>query len=86
MEELRRIQKYLGLEYSDERLNQILERCSSKNLKADVEQKRVNTPFLTREGTSYVYRKGDSIYRFCISKRDIEQNHAVEHEIEHVLS
>ena len=58
MKELRRIQKYFGLSHNDERLQQILDKCSIDNLRNEVDTGKVKTPFVDKEGNSIIYRKG----------------------------
>jgi len=57
--EMKRIQDYLGLENSDERLYQILQRCSLNNLKADIDKKIVTCQLVDEKGKSVLYRKGN---------------------------
>jgi len=57
--EVKRIQDYLGLENSDERLYQILQRCSLNNLKADIDKKIVKSQLVDEKGKSDLYRKGN---------------------------
>jgi len=58
VKELRRIQKYFGLSHNDERLQQILDKCSIDNLRNEVDTGKVKTPFVDKEGNSIIYRKG----------------------------
>ena len=58
VEELRKVSKYLGLAQSDNTLQQVLDKCSINNLKNDVKNKRVYTPFVNEQGESILYRKG----------------------------
>jgi hypothetical protein len=59
LNQLRRIQTYLGLSHSDERLQAVLDKCSLGNLRADVENGKVKTPLIDESGKSILYRKGD---------------------------
>ncbi|XP_060596179.1 sulfotransferase 2A1-like [Ruditapes philippinarum] len=58
LNQLRRIQTYLGLSHSDERLQAVLDKCSLGNLRADVENGKVKTPLIDESGKSILYRKG----------------------------
>ncbi|XP_053381294.1 sulfotransferase 1C2-like isoform X2 [Mercenaria mercenaria] len=58
LNQLRRIQTYLELKHSDERLRAVLEKCSLGNLKADVESKKIKTVLIDEAGKSILYRKG----------------------------
>ncbi|XP_045201956.2 sulfotransferase 2A8-like isoform X2 [Mercenaria mercenaria] len=58
LNQLRRIQNYLGLNHSDDRLQAVLDKCSFSNLKAEVESGKVKTPLIDEEGKSILYRKG----------------------------
>ena len=59
LEELSKLQDYLGLEHSHERLQQVLDRCSINKLKKDVHTRAVDTPFVDENGDSVIYRKGE---------------------------
>ncbi|XP_053381293.1 sulfotransferase 2A8-like isoform X2 [Mercenaria mercenaria] len=58
LNQLRRIQNYLGLNHSDERLQAVLDKCSLGNLRAEVENGKVKTPLIDEKGKSILYRKG----------------------------
>ena len=60
MNELRRVQTYLGLNHSDARLQQVLDRCSLKKLKADIDTRKVKTAMVDDNGKSILYRKGNT--------------------------
>ena len=57
---LRKVSEHLGLDLSDERLEQIMGKCSLQNLKNDVETGAVKTPLANKEGKSIIYRKGNN--------------------------
>jgi len=59
MEEMIKLQTYLGLKHSEDRLQKVLDKCSLKNSKAEVFEKKVLTPFIDDNGHSIVYRKGE---------------------------
>ena len=59
---MRRVIKYLGLDLSDARLA-VVWKCSLENLQKDVETGVVKTPFVTAEGKSVMYRKGNPLFR-----------------------
>lgn len=59
LKELKKIQEFLGLNHSEERLQEIYDRCSLKNMKADVESGRSFTNLLDENGKSILYRKGE---------------------------
>ncbi|XP_053380227.1 sulfotransferase 1C2A-like [Mercenaria mercenaria] len=58
LQEVRRIQKYLCLNHSDERLEAVLKKCSLETLKADVDSGKVKTRLIDEDGKSVLYRKG----------------------------
>ncbi|XP_060590863.1 sulfotransferase 2A1-like isoform X3 [Ruditapes philippinarum] len=58
LNQLRRIQTYLGLSHSDERLQTVLDKCSLGNLRADVENGKIKTVLIDESGKSILYRKG----------------------------
>ncbi|XP_053380226.1 sulfotransferase 1C2-like [Mercenaria mercenaria] len=58
LNQIRRIQTYLELNHSDERLRAVLEKCSLGNLKADVESGKIKTALIDEAGKSILYRKG----------------------------
>ena len=61
LKELTRLQNFLGLKHSEDRLQRVLDKCSLKNLKAVVLEKKVETPFVDDKGHSIMYRKGKII-------------------------
>lgn len=61
VQELRRISDYLGLQLSDDRLEEVLKRCAISNLKEDVDSGKVKTPIVNKEGKSLLYREGKFI-------------------------
>lgn len=61
VQELRRISDYLGLQLSDDRLEEVLKRCTISNLKHDVESGKLKTPVVNKEGKSLLYREGTSV-------------------------
>jgi len=61
MEEMTKLQNFLGLKHSEDRLQKVLDKCSLKNLKAEVLDKKVETPFVDNKGNSTLYRKGNMI-------------------------
>jgi len=65
VKELRRVTRHLGLDHSDDRLQQVLDKCSINNLKNDVKNKKVFTPLVNEQGESILYRKG-LYYIVCI--------------------
>ena len=61
MEEMTKLQNFLGLKHSKDRLQKVLDKCSLENLKAEVLEKKVQTPFVDNKGNSTLYRKGKTI-------------------------
>ncbi|XP_060567370.1 sulfotransferase 1B1-like [Ruditapes philippinarum] len=58
LNEVRRIQNYLGLNHSDERLQEVINRCSIDNLRNDVDSGKLKTQLIDNNGKSALYRKG----------------------------
>ncbi|XP_060590853.1 sulfotransferase 2A1-like [Ruditapes philippinarum] len=58
LHEVRRIQNYLGTNHSDERLQEVINRCSIDYLRNDVESGKVETSLKDDKGKSVLYRKG----------------------------
>ncbi|XP_052790238.1 sulfotransferase 1B1-like [Mya arenaria] len=55
---LRRLSDFLSVHNTDERLRQILDRCSFDRLKKDTESGKVVTKLVDKEGRPFLYRKG----------------------------
>jgi len=66
MEELTKLQTFLGLEHSEDRLQRVLDKCSLKTLKAEVLEKKFETPFVDDKGNSIMFRKGKIYYTVYI--------------------
>ena len=66
LHEVRRIQSYLGFNHSDKHLEAVINRCSIKNLRDDVESGTVPTRLKDEEGKSVLYRKG-TVYTSTIN-------------------
>lgn len=58
LEELRRIQHYFGMDHSDDRLKAVIDRCSLRKLKADVDEGKTKSGLMDEKGKSVLYRKG----------------------------
>ena len=58
LDEIRRLQHYLGLHHSDARLEHILNKCSIENLQADIRTGKVASFLRDEKGNSLIYRKG----------------------------
>ncbi|XP_052788285.1 sulfotransferase 1B1-like [Mya arenaria] len=56
--ELKRISEFLNVENTDERLGQILDRCSIERSKSDIESGQVKTQLVDKDGKPFIYRKG----------------------------
>lgn len=61
LKELRKVSTFLELDLSDERLQQVVDRCSLERLKKDVEEGRLRSLMVDKDGKSVVYRKGRCI-------------------------
>jgi len=57
---MRKVSKHIGRHLSDERLEEVINKCSLSNLKKDIETGALKTPLVTEEGKSILYRKGNS--------------------------
>lgn len=58
LDELKKLQKFLGQEHSDERLQEVLERCSLNNLRTEA-LKAKNVPLIVNEtSVARIFRKG----------------------------
>ena len=75
LQALRKVSTYLGLKLSDERLEQIIEKCSLQNLKKDVDTGVVKSPLVDKDGKSTLYRKGQ--YAFCDARSTILLEHCL---------
>ena len=61
--ECKRLQEYLGVHNTDDRLQQIIEKCSLSSLKSDVESGKVKTLLKDINNQPFIYRKGkNSVY------------------------
>jgi hypothetical protein len=67
LNEVRRIQNYLGLNHYDECLQEVINRCSIDNLRNDVDTGKLKTQLVDDNGKSALYRKGTRLYDFYIS-------------------
>lgn len=56
--ELKNLQRFFGLNHSDKRLQEILDKCSLANLKTAVLERKCVSPFFDEEVLARIYRKG----------------------------
>ncbi|XP_052762506.1 cytosolic sulfotransferase 1-like [Mya arenaria] len=56
--ELKRIQSFLGVKNTDERLQEVTSRCSIGNLRDDVQSGRTRTMLLDKDKKPFIFRKG----------------------------
>ncbi|KAL4219456.1 hypothetical protein ACF0H5_022035 [Mactra antiquata] len=59
LEELQKVQKFLGTDGTTHRLNQIITKCSFNNLKSNVDSGRLRTTLVDENKQPFVYRKGE---------------------------
>ena len=59
LDEIRKLQHYLELNYTDDVLEHILERCSIESLKRADRAGKNPTPFVDKNGDSLFFRKGE---------------------------
>jgi uncharacterized protein YpuA (DUF1002 family) len=61
LNEVRRIQNYLGLNLTEKRLEAVIDRCSLNKLKSDVDTGKVKSDLVDDKEKSVLYRKGTCI-------------------------
>ncbi|XP_045200034.2 sulfotransferase 2A1-like [Mercenaria mercenaria] len=59
LKELQRIQDFLEVSNSEERLKEILDRCTVKKMKEDIDTGKVVSSLKDKDGKSFLYRKGE---------------------------
>ncbi|XP_045200033.2 sulfotransferase 1C2-like [Mercenaria mercenaria] len=60
LKELRRIQDFLEVNNTEERLKEILDKCNVTKMKADIDTGEVESLLKDSDGKSFLYRKGES--------------------------